>query len=197
MNTTKALLVLSAIGTVAVANAALTLTPVAGTFKYGGGFSGLLSTPSYNNALGTANLTVSPSGPVSFGSINKWWFIASQSSGTITQPLSYDVTLSGITANTSIFATLTAYKYNPATNSIVGGALGPGLTVVKNVDAYTGGTGSTQDIKFAYDVSSWNVSNVEYKLNVSVYNAVPEPTSVAAMAVGVIGLMIRRRRTSK
>jgi len=195
MSAVRTLVVALAVVTVASANAALTLTPVPGSFSYGGGFSGLPTTPSYNNALGTSSLTVSPVTVTPFGQINGWFFTAKESSGTITQPLTYDLTLSGINANTFVFATLTAFTYSPTTG--VGAELGSGSQILGTVDSITGLTSYTQLLKFAYDVTPYNVNDVEYKLNVSVYNAVPEPTSVAAMAVGVVGLMFRRRRSSK
>jgi hypothetical protein len=192
MNSNKVLMGIALFAVAGAANATIVLTNVSGGL--GAQFSSLIFAPTYNDTLGTANVTINAPHSVTMGTVNSWLFTAVDTANI--GKLQYDITLDHILPKGKIeIAQLTAYHYNPLTGKI-GTQIGTGLTVFNtNIDAYTGLSTSTQTLDFGYDISSFHTKDAEYKLNMTV--ATPEPAPFAAMGLGVAGLMIRRRRSAK
>jgi hypothetical protein len=192
VNINKAVIATIFVAASVAAQAQLTLAAV--SFKLGAGFSSLVATPSYNDALGTANVSLSTPSTIRLGTVNSWVFTAVDTANI--GDLSYDITLNHISAGTTMFATLTAYSYNPLHPSQIGSEYGIGFVDLGTVDSYTSLSSGTQTIDLGYNLSSFHTKDAEYKLNVTFANAVPEPSGIAATGLGVLGLVIRRRRRS-
>jgi hypothetical protein len=190
MNTKKLLVAFGLVAASVAAQAQLTLTGV--SFKLGAGFSSLGVTPTYNDALGTANVSLLTAGTYALGTVNSWVFTAVDTSDI--GLLNYDITLNHLTPGTEIFAVLTAYEYDPNHPTLIGSEYGTGLTVLNTVDAISGSSASTQTLDLGYDLTSFSTMDAEYKLNVTIANVVPEPTGIAALSLGALGLLARRRR---
>jgi hypothetical protein len=190
MNTKKLLVAFSLVAASVAAQAQLTLSGV--SFKLGAGFSSLGVTPTYNDTLGTANVSLVTPGTYALGTANSWVFTAVDT--TDIGMLDYDITLNHLTPGTEIFAVLTAYQYDPSNPTLIGSEYGSGMTVLSTVDAITGSSASTQTLDLGYDLTQFSTMDAEYKLNVTIANAVPEPTGIAALSLGALGLLARRRR---
>jgi len=198
MNSTKLILGLAFVGATVAANAGLTLTvvPAAKSNYYlDGNFMGAAAFPTANSATATSSIVVNPM-MMGDGQINGWWLTAVSNApvGTIT----YAITLSGINATSTIDYYLHAYSFNPTSGQIGPAHYGAGdVQNLVNIEALTGSMASTQTIDISYNVG--NHDTAAYKLNADFYNVgpVPEPASIATMALGVTGLIIRRRRSSK
>jgi hypothetical protein len=200
----KRLLVASGLVAVAVsANAQISLKN-AGSFSLGGIFNGLGATPQYSNGSPTSSITLN-NHKKGAGSLNQWWFSVTDTGADITS-VSYSITLTGINATTKVSGLIMGYNYVSGT---------AGKTVYTNtqdfgfnVEAATGSHAYTQTLDFTeylstgtntdfntYAASDINSKTAFYKANFQFTNVVPEPTGVAALSIGALGLLIRRRRS--
>jgi len=201
------LLVVSGLAVAAVsANAQINLTN-AGTFSLGGVFKTLGASPAYTPGSSMSTITINPT-KVGSGSLNQWWFSVVDSSD-ITS-VTYSITLSGITTHTKIQNEIMGYSYDG-----LPGGVGPQLytntgNFTFNIDVATGSTASTQTLNFTEFLTTgtntdfdryalpggpFSVNTAFFKANFTVLQVVPEPTGIAALTVGALGLLIRRRRT--
>ena len=192
MNTTKLLIVLGIATASIAANATINLSG-AGSFSLAGSYTGLGVTPVYTPASTISSLDLTSASLTSPGSVNQWWFSAVDTSGHLGQ-ITYQIKLSGINAYTSIAGLITADSYNKTTKQV-----GPTKYATNmffgTVESLTGSTAATQVIDITTDISAAHVSTAFFKGNIQVFQAVPEPSSVAAMGIGAAGLLIRRRRS--
>lgn len=198
MNATK-ILVIAGFAVAAVsANAQINLTG-AGSFTLGGTFAGLGVMPSYTPGSSITSIVV-PNGPIGGGaSLNQWWF-----SVTDTVPITtvtYSITVNDINASTVVSGLITGQSYNSGT-SVVGPQYYIITPIFTNVELYTGSNASTQTLTFTENITGSIDLNTGgpamtafFKGNFQFANVVPEPTGVAALAIGALGLLIRRRRT--
>jgi len=179
----------------ASAHAQITLMG-AGSFSFGGVFSSLSAMPTYPAPLlasSTTSLVMNNGALSGNGSLNQWWFSVTDAAGPITS-VTYSITLSGITASTVVTGLVEGQSFNPTT-----GAVGPGFYIISgigtNVEAYTGSTAYRQTISFTENISASSTSTAFFKGNFQFANVVPEPTGIAALSIGALGLLIRRRRS--
>jgi hypothetical protein len=207
MKTTR-LLVIAGLAVAAVsANATINLASGA-TFIVGGVFTGLGAQPTYTPGSSIASLVLNPT-KKGFGSINQWWFSAVDT--TDLTSVTYQITLTGITSKTKVQGEIQGQTYNSKT-----GVIGPAMysntgNFAFNVDAATGSNAITQTLDFTEYLSNgsntqfntfagaggpFNTMTAFYKANFTFTNVVPEPTGVAALAIGALGLLIRRRRSN-
>jgi len=194
MNTTKFLIATGLVAVSVAAQAQINLTG-AGSFSLGGNFAGTGATPVYTPGSSVSAITVSPTA-AGHGSLNQWWFSVASSSNIST--VTYSVTLSGINANSAVSGLITAWNYNSTT-----GVVGPtnylaSPIFITSIDAYTGSTASTQTLNFVENISTVTSETAFFEGNLQFRNIgpVPEPSGIAAMSLGALGLLIRRRRRS-
>jgi len=189
----KILVVASLAAAAISANAQINLTG-AGSFSLGGVFSSLAATPQYTpgSSISTIVLNNTMSG---YGSLNQWWFSAIDTSGNIST-VSYSITLNGVNAGTAVTGLVTSQAYDPAT-----GIVGPSYYLIDGtggfVDLMPGWNPVTHTLTVTEDISTALTSTAFFKGNFTFFNVVPEPTPVAALAIGALGLLIRRRKSSK
>jgi len=173
------------------ANAQINLTG-AGSFSLGGTFSALGATPQYTPGSSISSIVLNNSLP-GFGSLNQWWFSAIDTGANITT-VSYAITLNGVNLNTIVAGLVTAQSFNPAT-----GQVGPGYYLIDStsgfVDLMPGWNPVTHTLTVTEDISAASTPTAFFKGNFTFFNVVPEPTGVAALAVGALGLLIRRRKS--
>jgi len=194
----KKILVIAGFAVAAVsANAQINLTG-AGSFSLGGTFGGP-AVPTYTPGS-SISMIVLGNGPIGGGgSLNQWWFSAVDNVPLTT--VTYGITVNDINASTIVTGLIEAQSYVPAT-----GVVGPQFYAITpifyNVEAYTGSTASTQTVWFTENVTGAIDPNTGglattafFKGNFQFANVVPEPTGVAALAIGALGLLIRRRRS--
>ena len=202
----KRLLVVSGLVAAAVsANAQINLT-TSGAFTLGGIFKGLGAAPGYTPGSSISSIVLGGH-KVGAASLNQWWFSVADSSD-ITS-VTYQITLSGITSKTKVQGEITGQTY-------IKGVIGPGMysntgNFNFNVDAATGSHAFTQTLDFTEYLTTGTDTDFDtyagaggpfatksafYKGNFTFFNVVPEPTSVAALAIGALGLVIRRRRSN-
>jgi len=177
----------------ASANATITLTG-SGSLLLGGVFAGqdgLQPTYTANSSVSSIVLNSVGSG---VGTMSLWYFSDVDSSPITT--VTYQITVSGIGPSTEVAGLIQAFSFDPATGNV-----GPTnyLTtpIFYNVDALDSSNANTQTLTFVENLqgAGFNVNNAYFEGNIQFLNAVPEPTGIAAVAVGALGLLIRRRRT--
>jgi len=125
--------------------------------------------------------------------LNQWWFSAVDTGANITT-VSYAITLNGVNAQTIVSGLVTSQSYDPAT-----GQIGPAYYLISGpsgfVDLLPGWNSPTHTLTVTGDITSAATPTAFFKGNFTFFNVVPEPTSVAALSIGALGLLIRRRRT--
>jgi len=181
------ILVITGIAVAAVsANAQVNLT-AAGSFSLGGVYAPQNPLmPTYTPGSSTTSITLGPSTPGS-GSLNQWWFSAIDTGGTLTT-VTYDITVTGITPLTYVSGLVTGWAYNMTT-----GVVGPQNYITSFYNGFAGPGPSTRTFAFTEDITSANTSTAFFKGNFQLTDVVPEPTGIAALAIGALGLLIRRR----
>jgi len=195
MNAKKILLVSGLAAAAISANATITLTP-SGTFTLGGAFAGEGATPSYSPNSSVSSIVVGGTGN-GVGTLNQWWFSAVDTSGSLTT-VTYSITISGITAASTVSGLITGWSFDSAT-----GVVGPSNydtdAFYHNIDLWTSSSASTQTLSFTENVTAPPTGSPTafFKGNFQFTNLVPEPTGVAVLAIGALGLLVRRRRSSK
>jgi len=193
VNATK-ILVIAGFAVAAVsANAQINLTG-AGSFSLGGTFSALSATPQYTPGSSISSIVLG-NGPIGTGgSLNQWWFSVGDTSAI--NSVTYSVTVSDINASTLATGLITGQSYDPTT-----GVVGPQYYIITpfffNVETLTGSTASTQTLNFTEVIatSGMGATTAFFKGNFQFTNVVPEPTGVAALSIGALGLLIRRRKS--
>jgi len=194
MNAKKILLVSGLAAAAISANATITLTS-SGTFTLGGAFAGEGVVPTYSANSSVSSIAVGGTGN-GVGTLNQWWFSAVDTSGNLST-VQYSITLSGITANSTISGLITGWSFDSATG-VVGATNYDTDAFYHNIDLWTNSSASTQTLTFTENVTTPGGSPTAFfKGNFQVTNLVPEPTGVAVLAIGALGLLVRRRRTSK
>jgi hypothetical protein len=186
------ILVVAGVAVAAVsANAQVNLTG-AGSFALGGIFSGLGVSPTYTPGSSVSSIVLNNSGG-GFGSLNQWWFSAVDTTANLTT-ISYSITLNGVNANTTVAGLVTAQSYDP-----VSGQIGPQYYLIGGpsgfVDALPGWNGATHTLTVTDDLTAFGTPTAFFKGNFTFFNVVPEPTGVAALSIGALGLLIRRRKS--
>jgi len=210
MNAKKLLFVTGLAVVAASANAVITLYP-SGAFTLGGVFAhDNPLQPSYapNSSLTSITVTANKAGS---GSLNQWWF-ADVDSTNITS-VTYQMTVSDLTAISAVSFEVTVMPYTPQKNNPGNGTVGKVPLFIDdllphNVFAITGSTAGTQTLDFTFNMGVGvntftnyygNLASIPdnafYKANFQITNLVPEPTPVAVLAVGALGLLMRRRRS--
>jgi len=182
------ILVITGIAVAAVsANAQVNLT-ASGAFTLGGVYAPQNPLqPTYVPGSSTTSITLGPTG-VGSGSLNQWWFSAVDTGGTLTT-VTYDITVTGITPLTYVSGLVTGWTYDPST-----GIVGPTNYITDFIGGFAGPGGTTRTFSFTEDITADMTSTAFFKGNFQFTDVVPEPTGVAALAIGALGLLIRRRR---
>jgi len=219
MNNAKLIVASGLVAATAFANASLSLTQTYAP-TMGGAFTGFPNTPTYNTGTGTASLTVTPAAVITTGTINKWWFTAEDTSNLGT--IEFKVKIGGanpanlLHAGSKYFASLEVDNFTQTNGAAVGvGTIGKKITNYTDNGHIVNGTITPSYVgvvphlglasfdastdTFTFGFTGVGVKMAEYKLNLTLQDIgpVPEPTSVAAVAFGLAGLIIRRRRSSK
>lgn len=210
MNAKKLLFVTGLAVVAASANAVITLYP-SGSFTLGGVFSHdnpLQPTYTPNSSLSSIAVTASGAGS---GSLNQWWF-ADVDSAPISS-VTYQMTVGNLTATSAVSFEVTVMPYTPNAGNPGNGVVGKVPIFIAdllphNVFAITGSSAATQTLDFTFNmgvgVDTFTnyyggllspPNNAFYKANFQITNVVPEPTPVAVLAVGALGLLMRRRRS--
>jgi len=183
VNTTK-ILVITGFAVAAVsANAQINLAS-AGSFSLGGVFNGLPAVPTYTAGSSTSSIVLN-NATSGNGSLNQWWFSVADTSNITT--VSYSITINGITPLTTVTGLVTGWSYS-------GGVVGPTNYITTPIAMLAGAGPSSRTFTFTEDITSAATTTAFFKGNFQFTNVVPEPTGVAALAVGALGLLIRRRR---
>jgi hypothetical protein len=173
------------------ANAQINLTG-AGSFSLGGTFSALGVMPTYTPGSSISSIVLNNTLP-GYGSLNQWWFSVIDTGADIST-VSYAITLNGVTANTLVAGLVTSQSYDP-----VSGQVGPGYYLIDStsgfVDLMSGWNPVTHTLTVTEDISASTTPTAFFKGNFTFFNVVPEPTGVAALAIGALGLLIRRRKS--
>jgi hypothetical protein len=173
------------------ANAQINLTG-AGSFSLGGTFSGLGATPVYTPGSSITTIMLNNTLP-GYGSLNQWWFSVVDTGANIST-VSYAITLNGVSSQTAVTDLVTAQAFDPAT-----GQVGPSYYLVDGsggyVDLMPGWNPVTHTLTVTEDISLSTTPTAFFKGNFTFFNVVPEPTGVAALAIGALGLLVRRRKS--
>jgi len=191
MNTKKLFIASTMVAVAAAAQAQITLT-AAGTFLPGGVFTGNPA-PTYSGT--TTSVTVVPTG-VGTGTLDGWYFNAQASSGTIGD-VTYQITLSGITPTTIVGGAIEVQSYDAATGVVGSAVYTQDVIVPFNVELTTLSTAYTQTFDITTNITAAATTTAFYEGNITIANVVPEPSGFAAVGFGALGLLIRRRRSSK
>jgi hypothetical protein len=190
VNTQKILVVAGFAVAAISAHAQINLTS-AGSFSQGGTFSGA-SVPTYTPGSSISSIVLG-NGPIGAGgSLNQWWFSVTDTADITT--VSYSITVNDVDANTQMTGLILAQSYNSAT-----GVVGPQFYLIdplfSNVETNPGWNPITDTLTITEDITGAFSTTAFFKGNIQFSEAVPEPTGVAALAVGALGLLIRRRRS--
>jgi len=214
MKTTK-LLVIAGLAVAAVsANATVNLASAA-QFSLGGVWKNLGDAPVYTvgSSSSTIDVVTKKSGN---GSLNQWWFSATGTSDLTS--VTYAITVTGITAKTKVSGEIMGFSYTGSTKGSTiysnSGNFSFNLETATGSHAFTQtldfteflGTGTNTDFNTYGDSytskgvligpHAWSTETAFYEGNFQFTNVVPEPSGVAAVAVGALGLLIRRRRSN-
>jgi hypothetical protein len=187
------LLVVAGLAAAAVsANATITLA-TSGNFSLGGVFTHLNPLkPTYTANSSIASIAVNSGTKVGAGTLNQWWFSVVDSSDITT--VSYSITVTGVTSKTNVSGLVSGWSYNSTTGAV--GSTAYIMTPINdNVETLTGSHAFTQTLTFTENIANADTKTAFFKGNFQLTNVVPEPTGVAALAIGALGLLIRRRRT--
>jgi hypothetical protein len=195
------------------ANATITLTSGA-TFSLGGIWKNLGVTPTYTANSSTSSIALATN-HVGNGSADTWWFSAVGTSDLTS--VTYALTVTGITSKTKVSGAIMGFSYNGTTKGSTIYSNSGNFNF--NVEAATGSHAFTQTLDFTEFLGigtntnfntygsisnskglvigphAWSTTMAFYEANFQVTNVVPEPTGVAALTIGALGLLIRRRRS--
>jgi len=195
------------------ANAGIVLTQV--TAPVGDkAYAGHVSAATYNASPGVASFSVT--GGVAAGNalhpgvIKSWDFNALSSTAILSQDIKTAV--SGVTANSFVMFTETISKVGTNTTSTLDKFTTSGTFKAVSGLSFTQGVGTATYsggiLDFNINLSSFAAKDLDIKFTETFENltattvtsttvpAVPEPGAICSMALGLAGLMIRRRRKS-
>lgn len=208
MNLNKLALVGSVVAAAAAANAQIVLSPDSpNTFKLGGGYASYPYTPSYAGAVTSLNMS---SATATTGTVNGYNFFADATgAGQYVTSVTFVLQLAGVTANSKMVnLNISALAADSSHNTYA--SIGPGfhLSTLTSIETSPYFNATNDTFTVTYSVAAAKQKYVEWEFNdafvgVTVkgssgtVTAAPEPAGIAAMAFGVAGLLIRRRRSSR